>query len=471
MAKITLELPDEVAAQLEETLKRIDETTKAAQAMKPNIDVNGLMALITQTTSHVGLELKRRSLQGLDVDKQQIIIDGKLHNKVGRNDATYKTLEGEVTVTRNIYRPAKQQNAKTVDVIEARLGSLGDGWLPETATAMAELMAQLTSREAEKTVKSMKRLPYSRSSFERVAHAAGAHYIKVCDVVDARIIHEYKIPDEARSLSVSLDRVSVPMEEPRRREGRPPKGAAKKPVSVNWRMAFCGTVTVHDENGAGLYTRRYGRMPGSDGRELADSLAADVAALHERRPDLKICILTDGAVEMQTLLDSALAEKLPDVKNCKLVDFWHLIEKLSAAASVIYGEKEGRRIVRQWKLLLMNSRQAVGRILKQLRESNCVEMRRGDATPVSDAIRYLQNHGERMKYSEARALGLPVGSGHVEATCKSLVGQRMRRSGSRWKEETGQHIIDLRALHLSHCFHEAMPYTFASLKREVESAA
>ena len=95
----------------------------------------------------------------------------------------------------------------------------------------------------------------------------------------------------------------------------------------------------------------------------------------------------------------------------------------------------------------------------------------GKARPVHEAITYLENAGDRMRYDEARRAGLPIGSGHVEATCKSLVALRMKRPGSRWKEETGQHVLDLRALVLSERWDNAMNLTLAPLRAQVRRAA
>jgi hypothetical protein len=51
-----------------------------------------------------------------------------------------------------------------------------------------------------------------------------------------------------------------------------------------------------------------------------------------------------------------------------------------------------------------------------------------------------------MRYAELRAKGYPIGSGVVEAACKTLVTQRMKRSGMGWRHEGCQAILTLRSL-------------------------
>ena len=176
---------------------------------------------------------------------------------------------------------------------------------------------------------------------------------------------------------------------------------------------------------------------------------------------------------MHALLDEALATHAPTAKDVvRLVDFWHRMEKLGAAALLLAPTAEKAAALREkWKLMLLNQPGAVWKVVQVLDASGKRDGVLADGRPVHKALTYLENHGERMHYADARAAGLPIGSGNVEATCKSLVALRMKRSGGRWKEQSGQEVLDLRSLVLSERWDAAMDLTLASLRAQVHRAA
>ena len=124
-----------------------------------------------------------------------------------------------------------------------------------------------------------------------------------------------------------------------------------------------------------------------------------------------------------------------------------------------------------WRLRLLNRSGSVAEILQELRNSGKEEVAVGTSRPVHEAITYLENPQARMNYAYARRHGLPVGSGNVEATCKSLVAVRMTRPGARWKEATGEHLLNLRALALSDRWEPAMTLTLRPLRKALRLAA
>jgi len=409
-------------------------------------------------------------LAALDIDAPAVVIDGRVHTRVHRTEGRYYTLAGDVVVERALYRA--KRNGPVVDAITLRTGALAGGWLPETATAMAHLLQQGTSREAEATGQRLGRVAYSHSSFERVGQAVGQQYAERKTAIDDALIIAVDVPAAARSVSFGIDRVSLPLEEPRPRPvGRPRKNAPTKPVQRVFRMAYCTTVTFHDATGEALHTIRQGAIPSVEPVDLCDRLLADAVAILEQRPDLRVVLLSDGAPEMRTLLRSALDASTLGTPVYELLDFWHVLEKLAPAAQVVYGETRGQEVLSQWRLDLLNRRAAVGDILAVLMASGKRRVRVGTARPVHEAITYLENHRELLDYPGARRRGLPIGSGNTEATCKTLFTVRMKRSGARWKEATAAHVINLRALALSDRWEPALQLTLAPLRRAVRRAA
>jgi hypothetical protein len=495
MAQRMLEVESECQAlfeAFERLLGQVRARAASASADGAAVDYGQIEQQLADATAALEREANAAVLSALDVQAPQVLLDGQAYRPVLRGPGTYYTMAGPVMVQRTLYRKVGDRTGPTVDAISLRAGIVGPGWLPKTAEAMASECQRAPSREAEKATKQWLRLPYSRSAFEQVTHLVGEHYGQRREVVERALVETMEIPEQAYSISVSLDRVSIPMEEPRppgqptskgsevepeeaetgtEPAAEPPAGRKKnKPkrsIQRVFRQAYAATVTLHDKKGDSLCTLRYGRMPQGDIDGLCTALCDDVLTLLKRCPTLLVVLLCDGAKELWNRLGAEFATETLGRPVYRLVDLWHLLEKLGAATKLMYAEKEGGSELSKWRLKLLNEHDAVEQILQTLQASGKEQVRVGDSRPVHEAITYLQNHREDMRYAQARRLGLPVGSGNVEATCKSLYEVRLKRPGCRWKQETGAHIVDLRALGLSDRYSEAITLALAPLRRSV----
>jgi hypothetical protein len=465
VSRIVIEIPEKLkflVTPIERIIAGVERRVVSMGAGGRSVDYGDVEREVAEQAMAIERAAHQSLLSALDVDAPQLMIGGRLHRRVLRSEANYRTMAGPVSVKRSLYRAVDERNGPTVDPVSLRAGTIGQGWLPATAAAIAHAVQMTTSRDAEAQARLQHRLPYSRSSFEDVAHLIGDQYLATRAEVEDELIEAFEVPSDSASVSVSLDRVSVPVEEQ----------AESGAVVRCFRMAYCGTVTLHDRSGDGIHTIRYGRMNEGDVGSMVHGMAMDVAALREKKPRLKVALLADGAPELWRRLQGAVAPEVIGAASVhRLLDFWHVIEKLGAAARVI-DSAAASDIVHRWRFLLLNADLAPEAILGELRlsgcESTCVV---GNQQPVRDAITYLENNLDLMRYAQARRLGLPIGSGNVEATCKSLVQTRMKRAGARWKQRTGEHIIQLRALALSDRWEPGIRRALKPLRQSVRRVA
>jgi hypothetical protein len=189
-------------------------------------------------------------------------------------------------------------------------------------------------------------------------------------------------------------------------------------------------------------------MPESGKVTLSQQVQAECQAIAAVRPDLRIVRLSDGARHNWKLL-SALEWGVPadQLELWDIVDFYHACDHLKHATDAIWGEfsPKGRAEFERFKTLLKEAEGGADVIIRALRYR--ISRTRG-AKPdqLRKELVYFRNQRPRMNYPADVRAHLPIASGVVEATCKTLVTQRLKQSGMRWTIAGGQAVLTRRSL-------------------------
>jgi len=205
---------------------------------------------------------------------------------------------------------------------------------------------------------------------------------------------------------------------------------------------------------------RIARMPEYKKSALKASLLAEVRSIWERRPDLRVIKIADAAADNWDFLGKAIPI------GEELIDFWHAAEHLGQAIAAAYGDGTIKTRARFAELrdTLLEVDDGVERVIRSL---DYLRKEHPRSKVIGDALNYFRRHRKRMRYAQLREQGLPVGSGPVEAACKTLVAQRMKQSGMRWGELGGQAILTTRGWTQSERFDHAWALVAATYQVQV----
>ena len=421
---------------------------------------------LRERTMAVEREILAAHLKAADIDEPEVEIDGVLHRKVMRSSQTYLTAAGEVAVERTLYRPRGSRDEATVPALDRIIGIVEGHLTPHAAATAMYLVSELTPKGAEALLERIGTMTVSKSTLHRLPNAVRETWEADRTAFEDSLRSAIVIPPNAFSVAVSLDGVMAPMVDGRRAEKRAATEAAGLSPSgpAGYREVGCATVSFCDGKGDLISAIRMARSPEKNKLSLKEMVRAELNAVLTIRPNLRVVKLADGAEDNWTFLSEEIRS------GVEVIDFFHAVEHLSHALNVAYGEGtiEARRRLVELRHSLVEEDEGAERVIRAL---GYLAKKHSKRTEIARALGYFKKHRARMSYSALKKLGLPIGSGVVEAACKTLVAQRLKRSGMRWSDDGAQAILTPRGWVQSERFDQAWALVAATYKLEVSTVA
>ena len=247
-------------------------------------------------------------------------------------------------------------------------------------------------------------------------------------------------------LCVGTDGTGAPM---RRREVRGRKG--KNGGRARTREVKVGTVFTHRK------PNQPDQRPERDYASttyLAAIVSADqfgpllrAEAIRRGMAKAKVVVfLGDGAVWVWKLA------RLNFPQAVYILDYYHACEHLNLLSATLYGEGSAlaKRRFRQWRKALLKDK--VARVITQAKTD--LPTKAQARKSARKQIAYFERNRSKMLYQTFRTAGYFIGSGVVEAGCKTVVGQRLKQSGMLWSRKGASHLLAVRCALLSGWFED-----------------
>ena len=403
---------------------------------------------IKKLVGEIEVSMVQETLSQYDINVPIIEYNGKVYHQVLRKDKTYTCAAGKVTVERSLYRA----DGQSICPLELQAGMIEKFWTPSAARLGCYVTAHLSPYQGEKLFQEFGHLQPSKSSLTRLSTQLGEKWDEELRQLEQALCCDIAIPEEAVTVSASLDGIMIPLNKKIENGYQAPelgdnpsdkekKDYEEKKEKAFYREASCAAINFYDEEGERLSTLRFGRMPEGGKKTLKALIQEAMNSIVSEQPEINLVKIADGAVDNWRFLSDIL---LPG-QGIELLDYFHASEHLNDAFESAYGKGNTKAISQynKYKILLKIEVGGIEKIINTLRY---LSKKDPDNEKLATELNYFRNNRHRMGYAEAIEANYPIGSGVTEATCKTLVTQRMKCAGMRWDLNGGQGVLTARSL-------------------------
>lgn len=158
----------------------------------------------------------------------------------------------------------------------------------------------------------------------------------------------------------------------------------------------------------------------------------------------KVVYIGDGAAWIWNNCKSTFPEAV------QILDYYHASEYVVEIAKAVHidDEQKATALHKRWRKSMKKSspKKLIAEARRLLSKHPEWEGSRGEF--IEEKISYLKSHASRTEYGKYREQGYFIGSGVIEAGCKTVVGSRLKQSGMFWSKRGAENILDMRCLFL-----------------------
>ena len=411
-----------------------------------------ISGLLTQAMSAGWVAAFRAWLTAHECQDETVDVDGQLYRYKLDSDKEFLTFGGLMTVSRRVYQP--DAGGPCHVPLDAAWGMQGEFATPKVREAVLYGMALITPGEVETLLKKCALFQPGQTAIRRMAERMGCWLEEHEDSALGAIREAEPVPAGTRVLAASLDGVNVLLSERGKKKGRPAERPGehgdRQDSPTSYRNAMVGSVSLYGEVPAGkkcperLVSRYAARMPEEKAPTLKRKFEAELAALDSQlEQNVVRIVLCDAARGLWSYIDETSQFEGWE----KAVDFHHATDHLSRAAESLFGKGSARGTCwyQKYRKALKCHEDGADRVIRSMDYyARTRRLSKHRQEQLAAERTFFVNNKRRMPYARFLENGWPIGSGPVEAACKSVVKTRLCRSGMRWSRERGQHVLSLR---------------------------